>query len=144
MAKITDIEFYPATSTDLSDSTLLPELLPQFRIEVMDEMLANLYARNVVLPLMALREPFATRFVEKDNEALRKNLNRDDDEYNVAVTSLFLVSLHRLDLTKKTLEELQEIGEGVSLNYSPDEIDFIEQKTRLHCMLWYRFRAGRV
>lgn len=145
MAKISDIDFHSGNEKTDSHAPL-PELLSPFDIEDVDSILTNLYEKNIFIPLMALREPFASRFVEKDNESLLISKDKDDDELNLQVVKLYLTAMFRPDLTKKSLEELQKIGEDVKISFEPDQIKYIEEKTRQqsNCTLWYRFRAGRV
>lgn len=128
------------------DPTLLPELLPAFTLSEIDDFLHILCDEGVVVPLMSLRDPFAQGFIEKDNESLRQHLEVSDEETILAVINLYLTSLYRNEYESKTLAELQCISESIHLHYTQEQIEFIEYRTRAQkdCMLWFRFRAGRI
>lgn len=144
MAKIKNIR-WSATGTPFSEN-IVPALLKPFDHTEMVDILSKIDDAGAIVPLMAIREPYATRFVAKDNETLIASLHADVDESSLSVTSLFLGSLFRADYELLTIDDLEKVAEDITLQYSQEEIDFIEAKTRpqSESRLWYRFRCGRV
>lgn len=111
-----------------------------------DQFLHKIRASGVLCPIMAMREPYARLFVEKRAEEILMQIPVDEDEYNISVINLFLVSKYNRAYEELSLEDLQQIASDITLSYSEEEIEYIENKTRdqSSSKLWYRFRAGRV
>lgn len=71
MAKIKNINWSRDTATTTrSSKNVAPPLLMAFDHTEMDDILSKIDDAGALVPLMALREPYATRFVAKDNESL--------------------------------------------------------------------------
>lgn len=127
------------------DSLLLSLPVVDVQIEI-DNFLQKLKSKGVSCPIMAMREPFSENYVPKNQENLVLDLTVDGPHYDLNVINLYLTSLFDSKYKSFPLEELHALAEDYELSYTQEQINFIEENTRgqSNCILWRRFRAGRI
>ncbi|KAJ6642639.1 hypothetical protein Bhyg_07592 [Pseudolycoriella hygida] len=110
MAKIIDIKWSSDISLSPSSRNSYPAIVEPFHHSVMDSILKTIVEAGVLVPLMAVVEPFTERFVPKDSNSKILSLDGDDDETSLAVINLFLAYMFRPEYEKLSLVELQAIA----------------------------------
>lgn len=112
---------------DRDDTMVTPDNTENIR-ETIDNFLTKIKASGVSCPLMAMREPFSSKFVPKKHEDIIHDLMADDVENDLNVIQLFLHSLFNPAYQSMSLHQLRDIADGIQLAYTQEEIIFIERK----------------
>lgn len=138
---VDDIDFGKTVPEDHSSAGAL--LTPLMQDEELDSFLKKLKDKGVICPIMAMREPFSSNYVELDKSKIGTKVSRDSDEEDLSIINLYLTSLFKTSYTSMSLAELQNIAEDIIISYTEDEIAYIERKTieQSNSILWYRFRT---
>lgn len=112
----------------------------------MDQFLQSIKDAGQICPAMALRPPHNKLFVPKFLEISNKIRINDDDPIRFVLLLINVETVCNPMNFQKSLEELRSIATNIALNYSDDDIAYIEEKTRTQssCDLWYRLRAFRI
>lgn len=123
---------------------LRPLCVPPANEVEMDEFLTSLRDVGHLCPAMALRAPHNALFVPKLVEVSNDVETLDEDTSHLFLCNV--AGLFRTDYGQCTLEQLRRISADIKLDYSADEIQYIEQITmnQSNCNLWYSLRAGRI
>lgn len=75
---------------------------------------------------------------------VQKPVNVDDGVYIRAVKLFLLHKFHKPEHAILSLEDLREKGKNIKIEYTLDEIQFIESITQTVNWYWHRFRVVRV